>query len=262
MEAIIQVMESVIGARDRYTVSHQQRVTRLAGALATAMGLSPERRRTLQTAAALHDLGKIAIPAEILAKPGKLTAIEFAMFKAHPQVGYDILKPLNFPTEIGQVMLQHHERLNGSGYPRGLKRKEILWEAQILSVADVVEAMCSHRPYRPALGLARAMEEISRSKGVLYDAGVVDACLKLCDQCREAEELFTAPQPSLAAQVIASHVSYPRGQEEDRLRERRREARLSCLFRPGYWANHPRFILHTATASILVALIILVNTGT
>ena len=138
MEAIIQVMEAVMGARDPYTVGHQQRVTRLACAMAEKMDLPWERLCMLHTAAALHDLGKIAIPSGILAKPGKFSAIEFAMIKSHPQAGYDILKPWNFPAEIGLIILQHHERLNGSGYPQGLKGKKILLEAQILSVADVV----------------------------------------------------------------------------------------------------------------------------
>jgi HD-GYP domain-containing protein (c-di-GMP phosphodiesterase class II) len=255
MEAIIQVMEAVMGARDPYTVGHQQRVTRLACAMAEKMDLPWERLCMLHTAAALHDLGKIAIPSGILAKPGKLSAIEFAMIKSHPQAGYDILKPWNFPAEIGLIILQHHERLNGSGYPQGLKGKKILLEAQILSVADVVEAMCSHRPYRPARGLARALEEISQSKGILYDAAVVDSCVKLCESTRDTEELFTAATPAPTLQMLygqAQATARERGNLQKRRPRRIRAGRFS-------WSDLPskqfRFLLHASVASFLGAVI-------
>jgi len=179
MEAIIQVMESTIAARDPYTVEHQQRATHIATAIAENMGLSPASLKTLHVAARLHDLGKIAVPMEILSKSGKLTELEFAIIKTHPQVGYNILKPLNFPKEITQTIIQHHERMDGSGYPLGLNSQEIMLEAKILGVADVLESMCCHRPYRPALGIEKAMEEITKKRGILYDPAVVDSCLRL-----------------------------------------------------------------------------------
>ncbi len=179
MEAIIQVMESTIAARDPYTVEHQQRATHIAKAIAEDMGLSPASLQTLHVAARLHDLGKIAVPMEILSKSGKLTTLEFAIIKTHPQVGYNILKPLNFPSEITQTIIQHHERMDGSGYPQGLNGQEIMLEARILGVADVLESMCCHRPYRPALGIEKAMEEITKKRGILYDPAVVDSCLRL-----------------------------------------------------------------------------------
>jgi putative nucleotidyltransferase with HDIG domain len=179
MEAFIQVMESTIAVRDPYTVNHQRRVTRLASAIAKEIGLSEHRRLDLRIAGMLHDLGKIAIPTGLLAKSGKLTALEFALLKTHPQVAYNILKPIKLPGHTAEIILQHHERLDGTGYPRGLRNHEILLEARILGVADVMEAMCSHRPYRYSLGLTEAVEEITRYQGILYDAAVVQTCLKL-----------------------------------------------------------------------------------
>ena len=186
MDAIIQVMESAIGARDPYTVDHQQRATHLAVAIAQRMGLSEERIEELHVAGSLHDLGKIAVPNEILSKPGKLTDLEFAIIKTHPQVAYNILKPLEIPGQVTNIIMQHHERINGSGYPHGLGNREILLEAKILGVADVVEAMCSHRPYRPALGIDMALEEISQKRGLLYDPEVVDSCLSLYQETPSA----------------------------------------------------------------------------
>lgn len=127
----------------------------------------------------IHDIGKISVPAEILTKPNKLTALEFDLIKSHPKVGYDILKSVDFPWPIARIVFQHHERLDGSGYPLGLLKKDILLEARILAVADVVEAMASHRPYRPALGIEKALEEISQKSGDFYDSGVVGSCVKL-----------------------------------------------------------------------------------
>ncbi|MCR4433696.1 MAG: HD domain-containing protein, partial [Caldiserica bacterium] len=137
------------------------------------------RIKGLRYAALLHDLGKLGIPLEILSKPGKLNEMEFNLIKIHPQISYSILKNIPFPWPVAEIAYEHHERLNGSGYPRGLKGEEILLEARILGVADVVEAMSSHRPYRPALGIEEALKEIESKKGKLYDPEVVDACLRL-----------------------------------------------------------------------------------
>ncbi len=165
--------------RDPYTAGHQKRVTDLACAIAEEMSLSKEQIEGLQMAGLIHDVGKILVPAEILSKPGRLTEIDFSMIETHPKVGYDILKTIEFPYPVAQIVIQHHERMDGSGYPAGLTGKEILLEARILAVADVVEAIASHRPYRPALGQDKAIEEISQNRGVLYDPKAVDACLKV-----------------------------------------------------------------------------------
>jgi HD-GYP domain-containing protein (c-di-GMP phosphodiesterase class II) len=182
MEALMQVLESTMATRDPYTVGHQRRVSQIACSIAREMGLSEDRLHNLRIAGTLHDLGKFAIPSDLLSKPGKLTHQEFALIKTHPQVAYNILKPISLPGNTAQIILQHHERLNGSGYPQGLKGEEILPEARILGVADVMEAMCSHRPYRAALGLAETMDELTRNQGILYDAAVVKTCLKLYGQ--------------------------------------------------------------------------------
>ena len=151
----------------------------LASAIAREMVLADEIVHGISLAASIHDLGKIRIPAEILSKPGKLNAIEYELVKGHPQTGYDIIKDIQFPLPIAQMVLQHHERLDGTGYPQGLKSEQILLEARILAVADVVEAMSSHRPYRAGLGIDAALEEITRHRGVLYDPAVVDSCIAL-----------------------------------------------------------------------------------
>jgi HD-GYP domain-containing protein (c-di-GMP phosphodiesterase class II) len=143
------------------------------------MGLSADQRDFIRTASAIHDIGKISIPSEILSKPTKLTDLEFNLIKTHSQSGYDILKDIEFPWPVADFVLQHHERMDGSGYPRGLKGEEILIEARILAVADVVEAMASHRPYRPALGIGAALAEIEKNRGLLYDSHVVDTCLRV-----------------------------------------------------------------------------------
>ena len=179
MEALIQVMESTIAARDPYTVGHQRRVTAIACALGREMGLSADRLRELEIASMLHDLGKIAIPSGLLSKPGKLTTLEFALLKTHPEVAYNILKPIKLPGDTAEIILQHHERLNGSGYPQGLRGSEILLGARILGVADVMEAMGSHRPYRPSLGMVETLAELVTHQGILYDAAVVQSCVKL-----------------------------------------------------------------------------------
>ncbi|MBU4274034.1 MAG: HD-GYP domain-containing protein [Planctomycetes bacterium] len=176
MCVITQVIEATMKAKDPYTVQHQQRVTQIALSIAGQMGLPADSMEKLRIAGTLHDLGKISIPNEILVKPGRLSDLEFAIVKTHPLVGYDILNPVEFPQSTTQIILQHHERWNGSGYPHGLSGDNILLEARILGVADVVEAMAADRPYRPALGIDRALEEISHNKGSLYDPTVAEAC--------------------------------------------------------------------------------------
>jgi putative nucleotidyltransferase with HDIG domain len=177
VDGVINSLSSTVDARDPYTAGHQKRVAQLAVSIATAMALSQTKIASIRMAGILHDIGKIAIPAEILSKPSTLSDIEFSLIKTHPQVGYDILKNINFPTPVAKIVHQHHERLNGSGYPLGLSGEDILFEARILTVADVVEAMSSHRPYRPGLGIDKALAEIQKNKGEFYDPDVVDACL-------------------------------------------------------------------------------------
>lgn len=175
----VQGMARVVERRDAYTAGHQFRVADLACAIADEMGFYEYEIRGVQMASLVHDIGKVGVPVEILNKPARLTKIEFELIQVHPQIGYDILKEIEFPWPIAQIVLQHHERLDGSGYPLGLKADEICREAKILGVADVVEAMASHRPYRPALGVEKALDEIVSYKGVLYDADSVDVCVKL-----------------------------------------------------------------------------------
>lgn len=179
MNGIIQAMAYTVETKDPYTAGHQQRVADLARAIADEMSLSRERIDGLRMAGVIHDIGKLTVPAEILSKPGKISKIELELIETHPQVGYDILKEIEFPWPVARILFQHHERMDGSGYPSGISGEEILVEARILAVADVVEAIASHRPYRPALGIEKALEEISRNRGVLYDPMAVDACLKL-----------------------------------------------------------------------------------
>ena len=179
MEDSIYSISLVTEARDAYTAGHQRKVSKLTVALAKEMGFSKDKVEGIKIAALIHDVGKINLPAEILSKPGKLSEIEFNLIKNHSQIGYDILKKVDFLWPVAEIVLQHHEKINGSGYPRGLKGDEILLEAKIICVADVVEAMSSHRPYRPALGIDKALNEINKNKGIFYDTEVVDTCLKL-----------------------------------------------------------------------------------
>ncbi len=179
LEGTIQAIRTMVDTRDRYTAGHQQRVTELSCAIGEAMGLPSRQIESIHIAGLLHDIGKIVLPTEILTKPGRLNEIEFAMIKAHSRVGHDILKSVEFPWPIAKMVLQHHERVNGTGYPDGVRGEGILLEARILAVADVVEAMSSHRPYRPALGIDKALDEIVQNSGVLYDPRVVEACLSV-----------------------------------------------------------------------------------
>jgi PAS domain S-box-containing protein len=179
VQTTIQVLVMAVEMKDPYTAGHQRRMTNLARTMATEMGLPPEKIEGLRMAGVIHDIGKITLPTEILSKPTKLSAIELSLIREHVRLGYDILKDVECPWPLAEIVLQHHERMDGSGYPRGLKGEEILIEARILAVADVVEAMASHRPYRPALGLDAALEEIEKNRGILYDNTIVDACLRL-----------------------------------------------------------------------------------
>ncbi len=187
LESTVRAIALMVEIRDPYTAGHQNRVADLAAAIARQIGLPNEQVRGIHIAGIVHDLGKIQIPAEILSKPGKITDIEFSLIKTHAQAGYNILKNIEFPWPVAQMVLQHHERLDGSGYPQGLKGDEILLEARILTVSDVTEAMSSHRPYRPGLGTEAAMAEIVRGSGTYYDPQVVNACLTLF---REKQYVF------------------------------------------------------------------------
>ena len=177
--ATVQVMVSAIEIRDPYTAGHQSRSTDLARAIAKEMGLPQDRIDGIRMAGSIHDIGKLSVPAEILSKPTKLTELEFSLIKEHARNGYEMLKNVESPWPLAQIVYQHHERMNGSGYPRNLKGDEILMEARILAVSDVVESMASHRPYRPALGIEKALEEIEKNRGILYVDTVADACLRL-----------------------------------------------------------------------------------
>ena len=178
-EQTVAALASTAEIRDPYTSGHQKNVTKIACSIAEHMGLSADLIKGLRIAGLLHDIGKISVPAEILSKPGKITKDERNIMKNHCRVGYDILKGIEFQWPVAKIVLQHHERMDGSGYPLGIQGEEILLEARILAVADVIEAMSSHRPYRAALGLDEALAEIRKNRGVLFDPVVVDACLEL-----------------------------------------------------------------------------------
>ena len=179
LEETVVALAATAERRDPYTAGHQRRVAQLATAIAAELHLSEEKIEGIRMASIIHDVGKVYVPSEILSKPSRLTELEFNIIKTHPQIGYEILKPVEFPWPVAEIVLQHHEKINGSGYPGGLSDKDILIEAKVLTVADVVEAMASHRPYRAALGIGRALKEITQNKGILYDAKVVDACLRV-----------------------------------------------------------------------------------
>jgi putative nucleotidyltransferase with HDIG domain len=180
----IRALSSAVELRDPYTAGHQKRVSDLSSAIASEIGLAPERIDCIRLAGLIHDVGKIRIPAEILSWPNQLSDIDFNLIKAHPQAGYEIMKTIHFPFPVARIVLQHHERIDGSGYPEGLKQDQILLEARILAVADVVEAIASHRPYRAALGITHALNEISKKSGFLFEPRVVQACLNLFGQKR------------------------------------------------------------------------------
>ena len=175
----VEAIAALYEKRDPYTAGHQRRVAQLACAIARKMGLSEDQIYGIHITGVVHDIGKIAVPGDILSKTGKLSSEEFNIVKTHPQVAYEVLQNLEFPWPVAETILQHHERLDGSGYPNGISGEAIILEARILCVADVVESMLSHRPYRPALGKKKALDEILNNKGILYDPAVADACSRL-----------------------------------------------------------------------------------
>ncbi|NOZ62338.1 MAG: PAS domain S-box protein [Calditrichaeota bacterium] len=178
LQGIVTALTATIEIRDPYTAGHQRRVSELTCMIAEEMGLSKDKIEGIRIASLMHDIGKIYVPTEILSKPGKLSDSEFDLIKIHPRAGYDILKSIDFPWPIAQAILQHHERMDGSGYPDGLLGPEIIVEARIIAAADVVETMASHRPYRPAKGIKEAIKEIKSGRGIYYDSEIVDICLK------------------------------------------------------------------------------------
>ncbi len=184
MVGIVQAISMAIELRDPYTAGHQLRVAELACAIARELKLDEDAVYGLRMASVLHDLGKITVPAEILTRPGRLNDLEYGIIKNHVQAGYDIIKKIEFPWPLAEIVMQHHERIDGSGYPRGMVGDEIMFEAKILSVADVFETIASHRPYRPSLGINRAIEEVSVNKGILYDGKVAEACVLLVEEKR------------------------------------------------------------------------------
>jgi response regulator RpfG family c-di-GMP phosphodiesterase len=177
--AIIHAMTRTVEVRDPYTAGHQRRVANLARYIGTELGFSDNQIDGIRLAGVLHDLGKISVPSELLTKPSRLTEIEYKMIQTHPQIAFDILSEIEFPWPIAQIVYQHHERIDGSGYPLGLSGDDILIEARTITVADTVEAMSSHRPYRPSLGIEEALKEISGQRNVIYDPHIVDACMSL-----------------------------------------------------------------------------------
>ena len=184
MNGIVRAIAHTVETRDPYTAGHQRRVADLAAAIAAEVGFEKDKVEAVRVAALIHDLGKISVPAEILSKPSRLTVNEFNLIKEHPQVGYDILKDIEFPWEIATMVYQHHEKLDGSGYPLGVAGDDLLPESRVLTVADIVEAMASHRPYRPGLGIDIALGEINKNKGKFYDPQVADACQALFTEKR------------------------------------------------------------------------------
>jgi HD-GYP domain-containing protein (c-di-GMP phosphodiesterase class II) len=253
MEALVQVLESTMSTRDPYTVGHQQRVSQIACSIGREMGLSEDRLRDLRMAGTLHDLGKFAIPSDLLSKPGKLSPQEFALIKTHPQVAYNILEPVRLPGNTAQIILQHHERLNGSGYPQGLKGEEILLEARILGVADVLEAMCSHRPYRASLGLDETLDELTRNKGILYDTAVVETCLKLYGQDQPAPRKASSGPTSLGVVVPFRQVPPADGARTQEMFIGRRSLPQAAAGRSRRWSlpQRHRFWMWAGSTSLM-----------
>jgi len=212
MESTIEAITTTIETRDPYTTGHQMRVTDLARAIARVMELPPAQIEGIRVAGLLHDIGKIAIPTEILSKPGKLNEVEFAMIQTHAKVGYNILKKIEFPWPVARTVLQHHERWNGSGYPHGIRGEDILLEARILAVADVIEAMSSHRPYRPSIGADKALDEITKNSGILYDPAVAKACVTAFTQ---GGFKFASSIPGVAGESEGTSPNHPVHSPED-----------------------------------------------
>ncbi|HPD56440.1 MAG TPA: response regulator [Smithellaceae bacterium] len=204
LDGTVKTMSKIVETRDPYTSGHEVMVAKISCRIAREMGLPEQKIEAIHIAATLHDIGKISVPSEILTKPGRLTDLEMEIIKTHCRVAYDILKTIDFPYPVADIILQHHERIDGSGYPLGLKGENILLEARIIATADVIEAMASHRPYRPALGVDVAMEEIIKFKGSLYDSDVVDACLRIYKT--EGKKAFLQEENSLSAARQSSAV--------------------------------------------------------
>ena len=182
---VYQVMDAVLKVfqlKDPYTAAHQKKVALLSSAIAKEMNLSEGQIESIYIAAMIHDIGKISVPSEILSKPDSINEAEYTLIKNHPEIAFETLKDIESPWQTTEIIIQHHERLDGSGYPFGLTNEDIIVEAKILGVADVIEAMSSHRPYRPSLGLEKALEEIVKNKGKLYDLKVVDACVRVFNE--------------------------------------------------------------------------------
>ncbi|HDQ04823.1 MAG TPA: response regulator [Deltaproteobacteria bacterium] len=196
LDGTVKTMSKIVETRDPYTSGHEVMVAVIACKIAQEMGLTSEQIEAIQISATLHDIGKISVPSEILTKPGKLTDLEMEIIRTHCRVAYDILKTINFPYPVADIVLQHHERMDGSGYPQGLKGGAIMLEARIIATADVIEAMASHRPYRPAQGVDIALEEIVKYKGKLYDSDVVDACVRIYEA--EGENAFLQEENSIS----------------------------------------------------------------
>ncbi len=204
LDELINAMSLTLEERDPYTAGHQRRTTDLCLAIAKEMNLSESETKGLQMAGLIHDMGKVSVPGEILSKPGRLNEAELQLIRRHPQVAYDILHQIDFPWPVDQIVLQHHEKINGSGYPQGLRGDQILLEAKILCVADVVETMETHRPYRPSLGRQAALEEISKNRNILYDSEVVDNCLRLF---RNEDFQYSTDSSTTAHEKAYSHTS-------------------------------------------------------
>ena len=179
LEGTVHALSTLVEMRDPYTAGHQKRVAMIAQAIAREIGLPEDHVQSIWVASLIHDVGKIRVPSDILSKPGRISKAEFELIKEHPKTGYEILSKIEFPWSVADIVLQHHERMDGSGYPQGLKGDDILLASRIVGVADVVEAMTYHRPYREALGLNAALDEIKKNKGILYDPEVADACIRI-----------------------------------------------------------------------------------
>ena len=214
----VTVLATTLAVKDPYTAKHSSRVAQIAEAIAQEMGAGPEFTEGVRVMGLLHDLGKIAIPSAILSKPGMLNQQEFDLIKTHPQVGHNVLMDFKFPWPVALAVLQHHEKLDGSGYPHGFSGDEIIPEARILTVADVVEAMASHRPYRPAQGLDAAIKEISEKPGAMYDPEVVGACLKMMADTTKRDVLEN--RPFTPASVVATESAYLDARRQSRAHRR------------------------------------------